>query len=1045
MTNPFSSPPVDTSGQPITITLFGTFQLTVNGHPITNFRSTKARALLAYLLLTRAKPLLRTTVSELLWPGYTDQSALANLRQTLANLRTCLAPYELLQSNRKQLQLINDPIIVRCDVLHFEALLDACQHHPHQAPANCPVCRPRLVEAVALYQGPLLENLPPTESPAFDEWLRSQRAHLATRLAAAQAALAAARSPVGNLPPPLTSLLGRAHELAVLERRLRHTIYRCVTLVGPGGIGKTRLAAALAAHVQADFADGVWLVALGGLPPTTPAETPAQLHDRLAIAIGTTLGLAFYGTLPPATQVANHLADKTALLMLDGFEHLEGAAAWLPTLLTAAPRLRLLITSRHRLLLQSQLVYQVEGLAVPSEKIVSDQGLAEQLAQYSSLHLFVERAESAGLTVRWDRETLATVGRLCRFVEGSPWAIELVVAQLDRQSLTTILAAIQENYRTLTSHLLDVPLRQRSAAAVFHTSWALLAPVEAQTLARCAVFRGGFTLAMAQTIAAATPAVIEALVHKSLLQPSGADRYAMHDLVRQFAGEQLMQDPTAAHDTHAAHAAYFTTLLAAWQPDDATIKSFRVAVTQDWDNVQAAWAWAVAAGMVALLQQGLSGLAEFYNLAELFLEADAVLGRTIERVRLLLNEHTTSGTSAADRRALQTLLAHLLWRHCYFVNDALVDTERAMPLAQELLALAHELNDCALAARGYYELSVVAYFQSDFRRQEQLLRQALPLAQQHGTIYDQFLCLNLLGLSQSNPAAAFPYFQQALALTQAGDYAYYDLLVLNNIGSLQVSTGHFMAAIAHFQAALPRAMTLDFESKIAFIVASLGEIALLVGDYAAALPQLVEAHQRYAALHDHAFEAQLLQMLSMLYAESGEHGTALTYCHRALAAAGGHLYVVQHNALCTLGHLQRHRGQWDAASALYQQALTLSQALNRVSDELRIQTYLAAVTFAQGDGAAALAAVEPLLANFATTPFISQDRPQELLLIAYQILVANADPRAQAVLHQAWAYVQEQAAKIDDPRLRETFLANVPVNRELARVVATQPAFASPQ
>ena len=186
-------------------------------------------------------------------------------------------------------------------------------------------------------------------------------------------------------------------------------------------------------------------------------------------------------------------------------------------------------------------------------------------------------------------------------------------------------------------------------------------------------------------------------------------------------------------------------------------------------------------------------------------------------------------------------------------------------------------------------------------------------------------------------------------------------------------------------------------------------------------------------------------MLSMLYAESGEHGTALTYCHRALAAAGGHLYVVQHTALCTLGHLQRHRGQWDAASALYQQALTLSQALNRVSDELRIQTYLAAVTFAQGDGAAALAAVEPLLANFATTPFISQDRPQELLLIAYQILVANADPRAQAVLHQAWAYVQEQAAKIDDPRLRETFLANVPVNRELARVVATQPAFASPQ
>lgn len=1027
--------PPPTATPPVVIALFGSFNVTINGQAEVAFRSNKARALLAYLLVNHTHPVLRTTLSELLWPDYQAASARVNLRQTLANLRDSLAPYDLLYTDRNHVQLKIDPAIVRCDVVLFSELVDACKQHTHCTINQCPLCQERLQQAVTLSQGAFLENFPNVDSPAFHRWLQAQRTYFAERCAEAQALLSTERKPCGNLPPPLTPLIGRTQEIAELVPRLRHTIYRCVSLVGPGGIGKTRLACAVGEQLSVYFPDGIWLVALGALVPTTAAETPEQLHDRIATAIAVTIGCTLSGASHPAHQVTTYLADKTVLLILDSFEHLTVGAAWLPTVLAAAPQLRLLITTRHRLPLQSQIVYQVGGLAMPPEPSTTGAAAAHLLAQYASVQLFVERAESAQLSLPLSLSTLVAISRLCHFVDGSPWAIEVAVSMLDQHTPSTLLNAIQQNYRTLSTSLLDLPARQRSAEAVFLAAWALLTQHEAQILARCAVFRGGFMLDAAQTVAAATPAILATLVHKSLLQHRDEERYTMHDLVRQFAGEQLMQDAVMADRTHAAHAAYFTGLLATWQPDDATIHRFRTAVTQDWDNVQAAWAWAVETDAIPLLQQGLGGLAEFYNLMELFLEADATLGRTVERVRLLLAAANTAGTAAA-RCTLQTLLAHLLWRHCYFVNDALAEIARAAPLAQELLALAHELGDGVLAARGYYELGVIAHFQGESQREEQVLRQALSLAQQHGAIYDQMLCLNLLGLNyqcQGDATAALRYFQQALALTQHGSYAYYDLMVLNNIGSLLVETGHFSAALAHFQQSLPRAAA--FNSKIAFIKASLGEIALLVGDYAAAQPQLTEARQHYADLHDHFIEPAILNMLAMLHGEQGDDIATHDYCQRALKSLGGHIYAVQQQALCLLGHLYRRQGNWDAAVDVYQQALTLSQESQQVTDELLCQTYLAAVTLGRGDATAALVAVEPLLATFATVPFSPQQRPQDLLLIAYQILVANAEPRAQAVLRQAWNYVQEQAAKIDDPRLRETFLTNVPANRELARLV----------
>ena len=1036
---PFTQTLVESKGKaPVVISLFGAFEFSVNGAVVTGFRSNKTRALLAYLLLTRPQPVLRTTLIDLLWPAYTDKSAQSNLRQTLLNLRNLLAPFGLLKSDRKYVQLYNDPALLWCDAQRFTTLLDACHQHEHRSLAACLRCRSQIQVAVALYQGALLENFPATDSEPFNRWLQSQRAHFAEAFTEAQTTLTTAGRPAGNLPSPLTTLVGRTIELTNLVRKMGHTTYRCVSLVGPGGIGKTRLAVALGTEMQPNFPDGVWLVELSGLAPSTPDEPTEQLHDRLAAAMASAIGLTFYGTTRPTEQVAKHLADKGALLILDSFEHLGAGAAWLPSLLATSPRLRLLITTRHRLPLHSQLVYHVEGLGVPPAAAVNGFP-AHLVAQYAGVQLFVERAESAGLTLALDGETLAAVGRLCHLVEGSPWAIEVAAAMLDQHTPAALLAAIQGNYRTLTTNLLDVPARQRSAEALFLTVWSLLTAEEAQTLARCAVFRGGFTLDAAQRVAATTPATLEALVQKSLLHPGAADRYTMHDLVRQFAEEQLGQDAASAQQSRTAHASYFTALLATWQPDDATEQRFRTAVTLDWENVQAAWAWALDHAQIALLQQAVAGLAEYYEMSGLFLESDRTFETAIARTRLLLATRAATAQDAPTQTtALPTLLAHLLWRHLYLLTSALGQSGRAQGLAEELLAWGRQLADDQLIARGYYELSMVALYQGDYRHQEALLRQALPLAQQWGDRREQAIYLLLLGISlkmQHDYATAQRYFEEALTLAQKLGASRLAILILNNLGGYYWDTGNFTQAIDCFQQTLQRAQQMGQKDSATFATANLGALAYTLGDYDNAYTALTAAHQGYIELGDKVLEAQLLTLLAALFAEQGETTRAADYCRHALATAVAQVYPVQQPALLTQGHLQRDAGNWAAARTAYEAAYTLSRQTNLLTEWLPVQVHLAALHLAQGETAAALTAVEPLLAHFADSQWSAAQRPQELLLIAYQILIANGDPRALAVLQQAWALVQDQLAQIDDPRLRHTFLTNVPVNRELARLV----------
>ena len=1027
----------------IRVWLFGTFRVSVQGVDIANFRSNKSRALLSYLLLTHPQPSLRTDLATLFWPGYLAKSARNNLRQTLSNLRNILAPFDLLDTDRNHVYFKLDPAVIWCDALQFAELLTSCQHHPHRSLAECPACRARREQAVALYQGGLLENFPDVDSPPFHTWLQAQRQHFAASFAETQAALVKPGQPRGNLRPALTPMIGRTSELLVIEQKLHHPVYRCVSLVGPGGVGKTRLACAVGLQMQPHFPDGVWLVEVSALPPSTVEETPAQTHDHLATVIGVALGYSFQGATRPTEQLENYLAAQQALLILDGFEHLSAGAAWLPALLLAAPQIRLLITTRHRLPIQSQTIVTIAGLPTPPALLPTPLSTDQLIAEYTSIQLFVERAANTQPQVAIDAPTVQTIAQLCSFVNGLPWAIELAVALLDRQRPADLLAAIQRHYGALTTDLVDLPTRQRSAEAVFQTSWQLLTPQEAQTLACCAIFQGGFTLSAAQAIADATTAAIDALVHKSLLHPGDNERYTMHDLVRQFAGEQLAQQADLARQSRDHHAAYYLTLVAGWQPTAAVEQAFRPTIQIDIDNVETAWGWALAnVQYPPLLLAAVEGLVEFYQMTGAFHAAEALLTESVAQVRAYLAKitretrpSTSSGSAPFDEESAQQLLATLL----LYQSDVcvgLAQLVQAQAAADEALAIAEPLGNAKLLVRSYYALAVVALSQSQFERTQALCEKAIQLARQQGLWREEAFCLGIASMADTDHqtrVTAVQYQTQALALAEAHQDSRQAVRFRTLLGVSYRDLGDFSAALHCFEQNLALLRRGNDTYNLALTNINLGALLLVLGDYNAAAAALEEGSEHLRLLGQKRLLAQCLALLGALRLAQGNHAAAAALCRQVLDQPHV-LLMAQQIAWLTLGELHQAQGKFAAAKYAYNQVIAITQVQNSPA-RLVAQGGLATVLLAREGAAAALTALAEILPHFDPGRFDIIFTAQRFLLSAYQILAANQDPRADGFLQQAWQLVTASAARISDPRLRQSYLTQVPVHRIIGQLI----------
>jgi serine/threonine protein kinase/predicted ATPase/DNA-binding SARP family transcriptional activator len=387
-----------------------------------------------------------------------------------------------------------------------------------------------------------------------------------------------------ELPLQPTPLIGREKELLQLHDLLMNPDCRLVTLVGTGGIGKTRLAIEVAARTAEALPNGAVFVPLAAI---TEVENILQ-------AIASALHIRYSPGVDPKIQLFRRLSEQKMLLVLDNFEQLLPASDLLANMLAAAPNLRLIVTSRERLNIIEEWIYEVQGLPFPKAGEPISGGIGSWLVNFSAVQLFVERARRVMPNLAVDEDNLMDIIHICQLVEGMPLALELAAPWVRVMSCKEIAHELEQGLDLLTASLRNLPERHRSIRVIFDQSWLSLSQKEQTTLARLSVFYNGWTREAAEAVAAARLSDLTALVDKALLRFHD-NRYEMHELVRQYATERLAENPQQQNATLDQHHRYYLKFVAQatpWLKGGRQIEASHKIIS-DIDNIRSAWRRAV--------------------------------------------------------------------------------------------------------------------------------------------------------------------------------------------------------------------------------------------------------------------------------------------------------------------------------------------------------------------------------------------------------------------------------------------------------------------
>lgn len=901
----------------------------------------------------------------------------------------------------------------------------------------------RCDEIAPVVQAPSMTHKPPAETSKPVEsntGKPSKPAFLPKRTLGATASeqppRVVAALPKHNLPRQLTPLIGRQIELLALRAKLLNPAYPLLILTGEGGIGKTRLAIAAAQSLidraeqdgeytsterapAPPFDSGVWFIPLAGIAPGD------ALHERLAATIGEALGLAFAGHEPLPVQLFTQLRHKQVLLVLDNFEHLENGAAFVFDLLKAAPKVKLLLTSRRQLALQAAYSWVLDGLPFPT---VSEAATASErtLLDYESIALFVERARRARPKFQFDQENRTAVVQICHRLEGSPLGIELAATLVSQHSCSRIAVALAEHYSVLATSLEDIPAPHRTMQSVLTYSWQLLSPVEAQTLARCALFRSGFTLDAARAVAGATAELLARLIDHSLLtqmrDSAGQMRYQLHEVVRQYTLEQLLSSATVAHLTAEQYCTYYAAFLAGQEVALQRSAHARHLIQADLDNIRAAWRWAIEQGKTEALAQGLACLSAFYEFVGFFQEARLMLAEASDAVRSL--------TAKTEQPALDLLLGNLLSEQAGFCVH-LNQLEESCQLARHVMELGEQRQYSYLQADGRRRLGAALKELGELTTAITMLEEGLALARQENFPRVMALCLHNIGMlhyRQGEYRKALVHYQEALTIAQRIGDQITESPLAHNIGITYLVLGDFTQALAYLEENIRTGRELGWQRLLAFATMNLGYLLALVGEFTRAQQASVEALAIFVNLGCRSEEANTRAQLCGIYHALGDNEQAYAFGLQALAIAEAEYYALERGfALQNLGNVMATMQRWQEAHYLYEQALTVWQALKNADQIALALAALAFVALQQQQFDQAQTLVERILPELNN---ISVDG-MGIFVVCYQLLIRRHDPRAAAVLSQGYAFIQTQYATLQDEHLRHAFLTEVAANRAL--------------
>jgi predicted ATPase len=674
-----------------------------------------------------------------------------------------------------------------------------------------------------------------------------------------------------NLPVSRTSFVGRASELEAIDRLLDDPECRLLTLVGPGGAGKTRLALEAAARRVDRYPHGVHFVPLASV--ASPDFLAPAIADGIQFAVD-----AVHSGFSARDQLLDYLSERSTLLVLDNFEHLVEDSGFLSEVIERAPYVELLTTSRERLGVQSEWVFDVEGLGLAG----NGSGSA------SAVRLFVERAAQVVSGFAPDDGEYSHVLRICRLVDGMPLGIELAASWASVLSCAEIADEIEGSIGFLATSMRDVPERHRSLRAAIDQSWRLLTDEQRSAFSRLSVFRGGFDRSAAVAVTGADVRLLAELVAKSLLRRPDFGRFELHELIRQYAAEQLRLSPEEEAYARERHAHHYAAMLMDRQ---AMLMGPELAVARDelrgeLDNLRAAAEWCL--------------------------------------------------TEDDESSALEVLEAFytFLWMHSWF--DGAETLERLArtagfdadnPASASAVALSAAMYRVAIGARLGYDAGA-----------EELALRCLPVLRARNLERELTLCLCALGIM----AVYRDVFMEAVVFLEEGTEiarAIGDRLTESgarmDLGFARLLLGDLEAAGEAFEAAHVLSEKLGNPFVLAYATSKLGLLADAEERFGDALRLHLEARDLFESVGDAAGPGYALSRASLSAFGLGDYSEALRLGRAGYEAFadGNHRWGLI-TALCRIGFAALALGDGAEARERFGDALERAREAQAVSLEL---------------------------------------------------------------------------------------------------------------
>jgi predicted ATPase/DNA-binding CsgD family transcriptional regulator len=666
--------------------------------------------------------------------------------------------------------------------------------------------------------------------------------------------------PLTNLPAESTPFVGRKDELAEIKQYLTKT--RLLTLTGPGGIGKTRLAVKAATEAADDFEDGRFFVSLA----------PIRSSDHIIQTIAEAVKFPLATHENPQQQLLRYLQKRQLLLVMDNFEHLLEGVGIVSEILQAAPEVKILATSRERLNLQSETILNVDGMAFP------DPTGSKDILNYDAINLFVQSARKVRPEFDPSRDHIEQIIKICQIVEGMPLAIELAAAWLQILKVHEIVEELEKGLDILSTEARDAPKRHRSIHAVFNQSWSMLDPSEQEIFKCLSVFRGGFTREAAQKVSGASLQQLAGLVNKSFLSHDlDTGRFEVHELLRQYAQKQLGETPGVSVSAHEAHAAFFAAFMQEGWED---LKGGRqmhalTEIEADIENVRAAWRYDLDQRNVPQMWKFIKGLWRLYWIRwwnhagmELFAEAARVLQQgeqdeeavTLGALAMAYQGHFMAWLGLADqgyelaKKSVDILqqLNHpeaLFFAYYGVCLNAyfLYRLKQWSNVVNKMLEIVIKIEDKWLFAFAQFPAGWVALFKEDFAEARQIAESNLNICEEIGDMIGSTTPLIILGhaaLACGEHEEARKYYLRCVKVSEETGF-YFSLQTSSKyLGKVSTSLGRFAEAEKYLRQSLTIAKEIGFVRDVINLIYEFArlQVAQENPEYAVELLALVIQH-----------------------------------------------------------------------------------------------------------------------------------------------------------------------------------------------------------